>query len=244
MKKIKENLIIRHTLEIKLKQRFFGFVDFRGEMTDFFVKQLKLDNVRITGARIDIASEDSSEFFFFGYENFGLQLEASNSFEEFKEAIEKLFSALDAFKKYNLSEIIRLGVRSSIMYQIKSRNHQEIKNWYSELMFSSYDRIEKITGGKIFDTGFVLDVSKGKGNAHIITGPVSKAESLTKYFGNNVNYQRQIPDNGFYIDIDFGRTDMTTVSNLAELKRESFEGVKNIEEIFTGFLNGFKTDEK
>src|SRR3989338_5478432 len=108
--------IIKHVLEIRLKLRRFSFLDLKGQLTDEIVsKNTDFTKIKILDTRIDVANEELTEFLFFSVENFGMQIDGSLDFGEFKNKIEKLFRIVKNFNKYPIDNLIRIGTKCSVL---------------------------------------------------------------------------------------------------------------------------------
>lgn len=240
--KNKDRMIIKHILEIRLTKRVFSFMDFKGELLDFLVKNLRADKVRFanTGTRIDVTSDDLLNVFFISYENFGLQIDGVESFDNFKEQVKKLFEVIKLFDKYKFDSVIRIGTKSSILYHKSGDSYDTLQQRYKDFVFGNYKAMEEKTGTQLSDVAYTFELKRGTGIANVLTGPVTKEEAMQKFFGRGQRYEKFDVNNGFFFDIDFAKNGDKKISSLDELSEEVNDNIKNIEEILAGFLTYFK----
>lgn len=217
-------------------------MDFKGEFLDFLVKNLDGDSVRFgnAGTRIDVASADLLNVFFVSYENFGLQIDGVESFDEFKIQVKKLFDAIKLFDKYKFDSVVRIGTKSSILYHKKGDSYQTLQQRYKDFVFGNYKAMEEKTGAQLSDVAYTFDLKRGTGVANVLTGPVTKEEAIQKFFGRGKRYEEFDINNGFFFDIDFAKNGQKSISSLDELTQEVNDNIKNTEEILAGFLAYFE----
>lgn len=230
--------IIKHTLEIRLKFRKFSFLDLKGQLTDAIVSKNKdFTKIKITDARIDVANEDLTEFIFFSVENFGLQIDGSLDFGEFKNKTEKLFKIIKNFEKYPINTLIRVGTKSSILNFNSADNLANLKTAFKNKMFKNYESFEKNTGAKLLDFGFSFnDCEYDNGKFNILMGPVTTEEAITRFFGKKQVYaDKYKKECGTYCEIDFYQNKELT-TNLQDLENLCKDHIDSIEHIHGGFL--------
>jgi hypothetical protein len=239
--KNKDKIIIKHILEVRLSKRLFSFMDFKGELLDFMIKNLKADKVRFvnSGTRIDVASDDLLNVFFISYENFGIQIDGVESFDEFREQVSKIIEVIKLFGKYKIDSVVRIGTKSSILYHKGGDSYETLKQKYKDFVFGNYKVMEGKTNTQLSDVAYVFDLKRENGVANVLTGPVTKEEAMQKFFGNGQRYEKFNVSNGFFFDIDFAKNGNKEISSLDELAEEIKDNIKNIEEIFNGFLDYF-----
>lgn len=238
MAKQQDHLIARHTLEIRLKTRSLSFMDFKGEMGDFVLKKMGWNQLKVTGVRLDLTNENLSEVFFFSWENFGMQLEANEDFEVFKTKIKKLFEIIREFNKYQCTDVVRIGAKSSIFYHKNGMSFDGLKQVYKNIMFKDVATLEQKMGAKIADTGIIaVDMESQDGLVNFTTGPMQKNEIITKVFQNS-HYDSFKYENGIYFDIDFFQKDSGNIS-IKELEEKALKHVDMIEGKLSGFLEYF-----
>lgn len=242
MKDDEYRIIARHTLEIRLKNKLFSFLDFRGKLIDFLVKETGYENIRYAtnGSRVDLVSNDFSEAIFFSISNFGFQIEGAEDFEVFKIRVNKLFSLLNKFDDYQFGAVVRIGTKSSILCHKKNKNYDVIKQLYKDLMFKDYAKIEKKMGSKVLDLGYVLtDMEKGEGKLHVTTGPMSKEEAIQKIFGEHEKYSNFKNAHGVFYDIDYYKEDLDENLSREDIKKVSLANIDELKETFEGFIDYF-----
>src|SRR3989338_8118492 len=101
MAKNKVTTIYQHILEVRLKSLKPSLIDDRGKLTEFLLKQLpNVDKFRLSQDRIDILNKDNKINYFITVANFGLQIENSRSWHEFKIMASNLFDTLSKNKFY------------------------------------------------------------------------------------------------------------------------------------------------
>lgn len=246
MKKDEYKIIARHTLEIRLKNKIFSFLDFKGKLIDFLVKETGYENIRFAsnGSRIDLVSEDFSEAIFFSISNFGFQIEGAEDFEGFKIKVNKIFSLLDKFSEYDFSTVVRIGTRSAILCHKKNKNFDVVGQLYRDLMFKDYEKIEKKTGSKLLDLGFSSDMEKNDGKMHIMTGPMTKEESIKKIFGDNDRYSNSQVKHGVFYDIDYYKDTFSEDVSKENAKKIALENINTLAETFEGFIDYFFSEQE
>ncbi|MDP4007747.1 MAG: hypothetical protein Q8P68_00990 [Candidatus Peregrinibacteria bacterium] len=238
MAKKQDHLIARHILEVRLKNRSLSFMDYKGEMGDFIIKKMGWNKLKLTGSRVDITNDSLDKVVFFSWENFGLQIEASENFDDFKTYINKLFEIVEEFKRYQTTDIARIGIKTSVFYHKNGMSLDGIKEVYKNMMLKNASEIESKMEGKIIDTGvFAIDMESDAGHVNFTTGPMSKEEIVSKIFGNDY-YSNFKYDNGIYFDIDLSQKELKLDSS-QKLKELAIESVDSIEKKLGGFLEYF-----
>jgi len=229
---------MRHILEIRLKNRVFSFIDFRGDFIDYLIRETKYENVNIKGNRIDVASKDLSEAIFFSLENFGFQIDAANDFKSFNEKATKLFSLLASYTKYSFDSVVRVGTKSSILSHHKGRGIDALKQKYKELFFKNNQKLESNIGFNLTDLGYSFqDLEKNGNKLNLLTGPATKDEAIARFFENKRElYEHYEKDNGIYIDIDYYQKKEQKISDLNTLKQQIEGNIVAIENVFEGVM--------
>lgn len=228
---------MRHIIEIRLKNRVFGFIDIKGDLIDFLIKETKYENVKLAQNRIDVASKDLSEAIFFSWENFGFQIDAVDDFKSFKVKNNTLFSLLKKYGKYNFNNVLRIGTKSSILIHQKGKGIEAIKEKYKELFFKNNKKLEENIGFNLTDVGyFFQDLEKNGNKLNLLSGPVTKAEAINRFFDGKEKYKTYSKENGIYIDIDFYQLEEQEINDLDQLKDKIDKNIDSIEKIFQGFM--------
>jgi len=231
--------IIKHTLEIRLKVKNFSFLDFKGQLTDaIFSRNNTFTKIKMSDSRVDIANENLTEFIFFSTDNFGMQIDGSQNFGEFKNKTEKLFKTIKQIEKYPIRDLIRVGTKSSILNFNSADNLNNLKKIFRDKMFKNYESFEMKTGAKLVDFGFSFnDCSHGNnGKFNILMGPVTKEEAINKFFGKKPVYAENFTkDCGTYCEIDFYQNSGLDI-DLQELENLCKDNIDSIEHIHQGFL--------
>ena len=239
------NLIMRHTLEVRLEKRFFPFFDIKGKMIDFVLKKVDGQTIRWenNSSRFDVGNKDLSEIFYFGIANYGLQIEGVDSFESFSSKIDLLYSILETFDEYSPQTAIRIGTKSSILYHRQGKGFEAISQIFKNKFLVNDNEFEKATKTKIDDIGFSFDLNHKKGKAKIQTGPMKKDEAIIKVFGDHEKYKSFPQDNGIFFEIDYYQDDKDQIKQSA-IKDIVKGNIENAQEIFEGFLNHFFNQSK
>ncbi|GMX57865.1 MAG: hypothetical protein YFSK_1950 [Candidatus Yanofskyibacterium parasiticum] len=238
-------IIIKHIIEIKLFKRMFSFSNFHGELTDFFIKNLGVDKIRsvVDGSRIDVATNDLKKVFFASYENFGLQIEGANSFDEPVSEVNRFLESLKSFGKYEFDSVNRIGTKSLVFCHIKGKNLDDIKEIYRKNIFINQKIMEEKINAELYDFAYSFDIKNEHGIANIQTGPATKEEAIKKFFGGNNCYEEFSKGSGLFFSIDFGKNEKKDNMLMDSLKEEVADSFENIEKIFNGFLNYFEINE-
>lgn len=226
---------MRHILEIRFKNKTFSFIDTKGKLIDFLIKEGGFEQVKVALGRIDVSTKDLLEFFFFSIENFGFQLEAVDNFDVFKSKIDVLFSFIEKYKEYKINDVIRLGTKSYILCHVRGKNFDELKELFRGKMFQSSDSIEKKTSFKLLDYAFVSDLANNEGKANILMGPVTKEEVIKKYFNNHEKYNNFDKKNGVYIEIDYYQDEKQIKND--KLKEQAIGNIDTIKKLYEGILS-------
>lgn len=234
------NLIMRHTLEVRLEKRFFPFFDIKGKMIDFVLKKVDGETIRwdSNSSRFDVGNKDLSEIFYFGIANYGLQIEGTDSFEEFKSKVDLIYSILETFAEYNPQSIARIGTKSSILYHRQGKGVDAITQIFKNRFLTNNNEFEKAVKSKIDDIGFSFDLKHKNGKAKIQTGPMKKDEAILKVFGDHEKYKSFPQESGIFFEIDFYQDDKEEIKK-ATAKEMIKSNIQNLEEVFEGFLGYF-----
>ena len=239
-------IIMRNILEVRLKEKQFAFLDYRGKFIDFLTENYKGEKIKYlnNGGRIDIATKDLKEVFFFGVENFGFQMEAVKDFGLFKSQIEKIFRIIKEFDEYKFKNIVRIGVKSFIYCHKKGKGFEAVRDNYKNKMFKDCGVYEKISTSKIVDFGYLFnDVEINDSKASVMTGPVKESEAILKFFNDPEDYA-DAKKAGFMYIIDCFVNDPKEKSTNEELKSIALKNVENIEKSFNGFKDFIFEEEK
>lgn len=210
-------------------------------MAEYLIsRNSEFTKIRMANDRVDVATEDFSEFLFFSLENFGLQIEASPDFGEFRNKIDDLFRILRKFDKYPIKSLIRVGTKSLVLNYRSADNLENIKTRYKEKMFKNYASFETYTNSKILDFGYTFnDCERSEGKYNFQTGPVSAEEAFTRFFENKKIYPENFKrDCGTFCSIDFYQN-KEMVLDPDQLLNLCKSNVNAIEEIHNGFLTYF-----
>lgn len=232
---------MRHTLEVRLENRFFPFFDLKGRMIDFALDRFDGKNVRWqnNSTRFDIGNQDLSEIYFFGISNYGVQIEAVDTFDAFREKVKQLYIALEAFSDYSPSSFVRIGTKSTILYSRQGKGFESLKQLFQNNFVKEDLSFEKKTHVKIKDVGFVFDLEHENGKAKVHTGPMQRTQALTTTaFRNHKKYGDFDRDSGIFFEIDFYQDDKN-ILNTEDPQILANRNIDSAEAIFEGFLDYF-----
>jgi len=232
------SITMRCILEIRLKERVFSFLDYRGELIDFLVANSGGKKVRYSnnGSRVDVATDDLKKVIFLGIGNFGIQLETVDKFEDFKDEAKKLLDLIGLFGKYKFKNISRLGVKSVIYCHKKGKGLDSMRSFYRGKMLKGSEVLEKSTGTKVIDFGYTFnDVEIGGSKANITTGPVNGEEAIVRFFEGDENYNIVIKNPGIIYVIDCYRDNMVNNLNSVSIIEEINNNIDYIQKAFEGF---------
>lgn len=204
MAKNKATTIYQHILEVRLKFKKPSLIDDRGKLTEFLLNQLpNVDKFRISQDRIDILNKDTRTNYFITVANFGLQIENSKSWQEFKINVADLLDTLSKNKFYIPEDFVRIGLKTQLMFHEKGQGFEAIKEGYEKKLFNLSD-LESNLKAKATDIGFPINFESKDGTFNIITGPIKKQQALEQFFiKNNVGYDQELPDAGIFFSIDY-----------------------------------------
>lgn len=242
-----EKIVMRHILEVRLSKRLFSFLDFKGEMIDFFADKFEAPQMKLyaNGVRFDLASDDLAKLYFFSHENFGFQIDASQSFDSFRSFVNTFIEALKTFPKYKWTgEVVRLGTKSSILYHRKGDSFESLKQSYKDMVLKDYQRIAELTKSDIVDTAHIFDLKVSTGNANVLTGPVTKEKAIHKFYGGQEKLYKDTFDknNGLMFSIDVANTEPLKLQDLDALKEQINKQINDIETVFNGFKTQFAVE--
>jgi len=232
--------VMRNLLEVRFKRRLFSFINFNGQFIDHLVKTTGFQNIHIPSAnRIEIANDSFTKIYFFTWENFGFQLEGNTKIEQFGKEVNHLFNSFKDFSLYDISEIKRIGTKSSILNYTKDDTFQELQKIFRKKLFTSFETFEKKSGSKLIELGYFLnDYSSDDGKFNMLTGPVTKEEALMKFFHNNEIYKAFSEECGIYMDIDYFQDKEETI-NSEDIKTRILQNIVGIEKKVEAFLEYF-----
>lgn len=235
---------MRHILEIRLKNRIFEFIDFKGNFIDYLIKKTGYENVRITGRRIDVATKDLSEIIFFSWDNFGFQIEAAEDIEKFKKKNAELFSIIKSYGKYKFDYTSRIGTKTSIFNHHKGEGLETLREKYKNLFFKNNKELEKNIGFNLTDVGYFFQDLETNGNKlNLLSGPATKDEAIKRFFDNKNQYDSFKKDNGIFIDIDFFQLKEKKIDGFDNLKKHIDTNIDSIQTIFNGFIKYIEGSE-
>lgn len=235
MAKQKEFLTIQHILEVRLKRRYLKFLDKKGKLLTELLTALELDEFRIGIDRIELVTDDRRIMYFMSSGNFGLQIDNSETFDEFKNESQKLAVNIKKIKDFQ-PELLRLGTKSSIYYHRKGCGFNEIKEMFERKLLPKVSELEKLLGGKQIDIGLPVHFSSDKANFNIVSGPMKKDQAINESFRKNESLYKSLPDSGLFFAIDLFQLAPTQI-NYDELEDKIIENIELIDKKFNSFKN-------
>lgn len=239
-------MIMRDILEVRFKNKSLNFMDYKGEFGDFIIQEKGWENIRLKAARVDIADKDFKNTVFFSWENFGLQTEAADNFEDFTNGVIDIFRIIKKFKKFKVGEISRIGTRCSIFYHKRGMNFETLKEKFKKMTFGDYSVFEKKLKSKIKDVGiYVVEMEDDDYSLKFSVGAMEKNESLEKAFAENrglyENFQYQ---SGIFFDIDLYQEESNFKDDI-EIEARIKKNIKEIENKLVEFVDYlFSLDKK
>ena len=239
MKKNQEKIIIRHILEIRLKNKLLSFMDFKGRLSDFIIKRKKWTKIRVTDSGVNIADDNLKNTIFFNWEKFGFQIEAVDNFEDFKNYVDDIFEILNDFGDYKVEDISRIGIKSSIFCHKRGMNFDALKEKYKKIIFKDDLLFERKMNSKIQDTGiFAISLKGDDYDVNFSTGAMEREEVLEKIFSNNRElYEENLQfKSGVYLDFDLYQTDVI-FENIEEIRKKIKDNINEIEYKMNGFVD-------
>lgn len=239
MSKSKEKILMRHILEIRLTNRMFSFVDNKGKMMDSLVKVFGATNFKLRndGARFDLATDDLMKSFFFSYENFGFQLDATEDFDTFKRQAEDFFRKLNGNTYYTWTDgLLRVGTKSEIFYHKTGESLEKVKEVFNNKFTPYKSELQTDTGSAITDVAYHFDFTVPTGNANVTLGPTSKEEALQKFFSEKVKlYEKKFDtSNAYTFVIDIANTQKLDIDNWNSLEKRVVTQISDIEKLYDG----------
>jgi hypothetical protein len=245
-----EKVIMRHILELRLKKRFFSFMDFRGRMVEFMTNELGSNQIKLlnNGSRFDMADDKLENLYFFSLENLGFQSELKSSFDDFSASVKKLIDALKKFTDYKIDDgFVRIGTKSIILYHRRFDNSQSIKDAYKILLVNNTTKLSELTKSSIIDTAHIFDLKLEKSKANVLTGPVTKDEALAKFFEGKIKEEydkRFSKDNGMLLAIDVSGDNPSIIKNYDDLEKQINTQIDDIKVVFDGFKGLFDNTQQ
>jgi hypothetical protein len=232
----------RHIMEVKLDNRIFSFIDYKGFLVDFLVKETDGHRIRLQEQRIDIADKGNfSRSVFFSWENFGFQIEAKD-FEGFHSFVDQFFGWMQKFGKYNFGTLVRIGTKSTIFYHKKGKSFEGVKDIYKSRLLKDHSEWEKNVGAKINDVAYTVELKQGDGaDVRLVIGPMTFDEAMQKGFDRKDEYQAlgfKDDHSGIFMDIDVYQTGKFDV-NFAQLAEKVHGNINVIEKHMEGFVSYF-----
>ncbi len=244
-----DHFIARHIIEIRHKNRFLSFMDYKGELGDFVIKKMKWENIHATSTRMELASQEGKEMFFYSWENCGLQIEASESFSDFHKTTEEFFGTIREYKRYPIEKVVRLGVKSFVLFHKHGMSLEGLKEKFYSFALSHKTGLEEKLKMKVSDIALIgLDLEAGEAKIRMTIGPVSKEEALAKFFSQNKSaYEKFGYSSGIYFEIDMFEEEIgeTSLDAIAEKVKKHITGMeKTIADFNDYFFNEQKDGAK
>lgn len=232
----------RHILEVKLDNRIFSFIDYKGFLVDFLVKEADGHRIRLQEQRVDVADKDSfSRSIFFSWESFGFQVEAKD-FAGFHSFVDQFFGWMQKFGKYNFGSLARIGTKSTIFYHKKGKSFEGIQEIYKTRMLKEHNEWEKNVNAKMSDMAYTLEMKQSDGgDVRLVIGPMTFGEVMVKAFDQKEEYKGlgfKNDHSGVFLDIDLyqtGKVDLT----LPDLAKKVHSNIDSIEKHMEGFVSYF-----
>lgn len=241
MSKDKITAVYQHVLEVRLKSLKTSLIDDRGKLTEFLLKQLpSVDKFRISQDRIDILNKDNKINYFITVANFGLQIENSKSWQEFKTNVSNLLDTLSKNKFYIPEDFVRIGLKTQLMFHKKGQGFETVKDVFNKKLFNLSD-LETSLKAKATDIGFPVNFESKDGNFNIVTGPMKKQQASEQFFvRNNVGYDLELPDTGIFFSIDYYQLN-PSIKKFSDIKSYTISSIDKAQgefELFIKWLEG------
>lgn len=237
MPKQKEKTVIQFTLEIRLKTLIPSFIDYKGRITELLIDKLKnADKFRIMEDRIDLTSNNNLLSYFVTMRNFGLQIENSNSWNDFISSSESFLSTLESIKEYRPKDYIRIGTKAQLLIHKKGEGFESIKSYFDKKLIS-LTNMENALNAKLGDVGFPLNFESKDGNFNLIVGPMRRKQAFEDYFlKRGIGYENILPDTGIFFSIDYFNID-PSVKSFSALKAKVLSNINVSKEKYQLFLS-------
>lgn len=238
MKSQIDKFVGRNIFEVRLKNKNLEFVDFKGEMAQFLMKNDDFQNFKMFANRIDLTNENNSRIFFISWENLGLQIESIDNNNDLSNEKEKLFKLISSYSKFEIENISRIGIKTTKIIHFRNKTLEQLKQAFTKIFFRDQKIFEQ-SGVRITDNGiFALEVDYKTYKAHINMGVMTKKEVIEKVFQNNL-YDNFSYEYGIFIDIDI-YTDIYQFDDFSTLSTDSEQQIKSLFEIENVLLSSIK----
>lgn len=243
-----DQLVVRHIMEIRLDNRIFSFIDYKGFLVDFLIKETDGQQIKLAEQRVDVANKNLSQSVFYSWENFGFQVEAKTDFESFHKFTDQFFAWMLKFGKYKPDTVVRIGTRSMVFYHKKGKSFQGIKDIYKNRMMKDHVELEKKIGSKINDVAYTAELKKNGDGADVrmVLGPMTFAEVMAKHFGLGRDIYSSLGFNadhsGIFMDIDLSQNGKFDYS-LQQLAEAVHKNIEVMEKHMEGFISYFFTKD-
>lgn len=240
------NIIMRHILEVRFETKSFAFSDIRGHIIDSFIKYSGSNYIKMSpdGTNFEAADKDKEHIYFFSIGNFGFQIECKKDFKSFLEKTNFLLAFIKQSNAYEGKyDYVRIGTKSTILFNKKGLNFHNLKNFFRDKMVGSHDFISGETKSSIVDSSTILDIDLDNNMSKVTLGPVTMDEAILKFFNNQElsnKYKREFNrDSGILIEIDVFGKDVSSIEDSESLLSQIKSQVSDIENVLTGFKKLF-----
>ena len=190
---------VRHETNVR-------FLDHRGDIAEDLKAAMKLPNITVSLAGIEIKSEDETEqaFVTLGSSAF-LQQDGKGrlSFaERSAQLVRKLTNVPSVFKSRSDLPVTRVGIRGKFLFAFEG-SFEELTRKTVEAFGPSSKPATEALGGKMVDVGYIFNVISEGRRLNISIGPM-KDDQVVQYFNRNADHEAP-PDVGLYIDVDVAK---------------------------------------
>lgn len=210
MKKINENIINKHILEVRHKP-YMKFLDIKGEMSDFIIKLRRFSFTywHISDNRLDFMDTSGKIKTFVSLTNFGIVMENAPSLNYFKDQSILFLNNLLEFPGFSDRDITRLGTRSSFLVDRKLI-FNDIKRKYQDKFLDLNPKTRELFNANLIDIGapFYFEENDKKSGFNTRSGPMKK-DQMSRIFVDSKLYPNNIlPESALFFDIDYFTKDI------------------------------------
>ncbi len=214
--------VSKHLVEVRFKPSA-AFLDKRGQIAESMTGKL-FDFWSISDTRIDFENKDCKHISgFLSFRNAGFSSVYPMTVEYFVENAKDFIQRAWIFFG-GTNEVTRIGVRSIFLSEVS--DFENTLRAYREHFLKLNDEDVKEFGGQLVDVGFPLNFVEGDKRFNILTGPMEKAQALTRY-GN----EEGIPETAIFLDFDYFKGEFGKEFRLKEALNFIEEGTRKAREI-------------
>ena len=199
-------VLSKQVFEIRFKENS-TVMDFRGLWTKRIAEKLRFNDWNIDANEVTIIDKPSKSAVFLSYKHLGAVTIGENVSDNLPKLAEEYMGVLYDLEKFSMTQVRRLGVRCQYLIA-SNRSFGELRDSYNTVLLNNWQGLQAEIGGKIDDTGIVLEIVSDQFDYKVNLGPMLKGQA--SQFMPDFTIE-ELPDVALYIDVDTKKKDIAHI---------------------------------